>query len=290
MAEPSHSATPAIGRQIHALLHLLSDPNERVARTIQDQLVTIGEPALPFLMQAKLDRPDLADRIADTIEEIRFSDIHLAFHDWLQNPRVDLEHGAFLLTRFAYPKLDCSGHIQQLDELAREARAKISPLQSRQEAFKRLGRFLFIEKGFQGNTKQYYDPDNSYLNRVLDRRLGIPISLAAILILVAKRIGLAVAGVGMPGHFLARLEEDPLYMDCFNGGALLSQTDCERFLRESGYTVNTRYMDNSRPPAILARMAKNLIGIYEQRQEHLLAAQLMKVVRLLENFDAGQPT
>ena len=141
---------------------------------------------------------------------------------------MDLEQGAFLIARYAYPSLTSPRIRRQLDDMAQEVRDRIGPRASGEETVKTLNRYLFTEQGFKGNTKNYYEFENSYLNCVIDRRTGIPISLSTVYLLIGKRLGLPVHGIGMPGHFLVKYESDryKIFVDCFNGGALLTEKNC----------------------------------------------------------------
>jgi len=135
----------------------------------------------------------------------------------------------------------------------------------------RLREYLFVEQGFAGNREDYYDPRNSFLNDVLDRRQGIPITLSLVLVEVGKRLGLAVEGIGLPGHFIAgaRFGDSQILLDPFNAGALLTPETCEALVGrvlgrkvalkpENFAAVNRRQF--------LARMLANLKGIYWQRE------------------------
>ena len=147
-----------------------------------------------------------------------------------------------------------------------------------------LGRYLFMEQGFRGNTKNYYEADNSYLNRVMDRRTGIPISLSTLYLLVGRRLGLPLAGVGMPGHFLVKFDSEryKMFVDCFNGGALLTEKDCARFLMQAGYGFDEKYLAKSSTRAILVRTLKNLAAIYHKLDEPVKEARLTRFIEILD--------
>jgi regulator of sirC expression with transglutaminase-like and TPR domain len=172
----------------------------------------------------------------------------------------------------------------KLDALAVEVRDRLGLRVSGEEAVKTLNRFLFTELGFKGNTRNYYEADNSYLNRVVDRRTGIPISLSTLYLLVGRRLGLPLFGIGMPGHFLVKFESDryKVFVDCFNAGALLSEKDCARFLMQAGYGVDEKYLRRSPTRAILLRTLKNLIAIYNKTDEPVKAMRLGRFIEILE--------
>lgn len=271
--------------QIRALIRLLSDEDDRIVRTISGRLIDIGPSAVPLLQEAEIEQPEMADRIASVLEEIRGSKLadELTSLTALEDDAMPLEAGTFLIARYAYPALDVVRYREQLDTMADEVRARIGHRASGEEAVNALNRYLFTEQGFKGNTKNYYEVENSYINCVMDRRIGIPISLSAIYLLIGQRLSLPLFGVGMPGHFLVKYESDryKIFIDCFNGGALLTEKNCARFLTEAGYGFDDRYLQKSPVRAILSRMIKNLLAIYSKSGEGDKTARLTKFIEIL---------
>ncbi len=271
--------------QIRALIRLLSDEDDRIVRTISGRLIDIGPSAVPLLQEAEIEQPEMADRIASVLEEIRGSKLEdeLATLAALSDDAMSLEAGAFVIARYAYPALDVARYREQLDTMASEVRARIGHRASGEEAVNALNRYLFTEQGFKGNTKNYYEVENSYLNCVMDRRVGIPISLSAVYLLIGQRLALPLFGIGMPGHFLVKYESDryKIFIDCFNGGALLTEKNCARFLTEAGYGFDDKYLQKSPVRAILSRMIKNLLAIYSKSGEVGKTARLTKFIEIL---------
>ena len=275
--------------QIKALIRLLADENVRIAKTICARLVEAGDPAIPLLQEAEIEQPEMAARIAAVLEEIRGMRLEQEFHELLEKGdcQVDLERGVFLIARYAYPTLDERHYSTMLDDMASEVRDRLGSRVSGEEAVKSLGRFLFTEQGFHGNTKHYYDTENSYINKVLDRRTGIPISLSIVYLLLTHRLNLPAFGVGMPGHFLVKFEAGKykIFVDCFNGGALLAERDCTRFLQQAGYGFEDRFLDRTSNRAILVRSLKNLIPIYRKMEEPSKEERLSRFITILEGGD-----
>ncbi len=276
--------------QIKALIRLLSDDNERIAKTIGAELIAIGDSALPLLLEAEIERPEMAKRIACVLDEIRGGRLETELRGLVTRPadEVDLESGAFLIARYAYPNLDAQAYARKLDDMANEVRDRLGHRVSGEESVKTLGRYLFTEQEFRGNTKNYYDAENTYLNRVLDRRLGIPISLSIMYLLIARRLGLPMYGVGMPGHFLVGFDSDhyKVYVDCFNAGALLSQRDCVRFLMQAGYGYEDKYLRRSSNRAVLTRAVKNLLAIYNKTGDTVRGGRLNRFIEILEKSES----
>jgi regulator of sirC expression with transglutaminase-like and TPR domain len=176
---------------------------------------------------------------------------------------VDLGLAALLVAEEEYPDLDRDPYLAQLDELGRQLRSRLASGGSSEQAVESLAQLLAWDYGFHGNQHDYYDPRNSFLNDVLERRTGIPITLAAVYIETGRRAGLDIRGVGFPGHFLARLEG--VIFDPFNQGRILSEDDCRALLEQvTGGPVafQPRLLDPTPTKQIVARMLNNLKHIY----------------------------
>lgn len=198
-----------------------------------------------------------------------------------------IEAVALAIAADAYPGLRTRAYLAQLDEMAAPLAERLEGLdeEGRVEAF---AAYVYDELGFHGNTDDYYDPRNSYLNEVLERRTGIPISLAVVLIALGRRVGLTVEGVGFPGHFIVRVGGDEgCFLDPFTEGQVLEREDLLEIARralgehrdlapEQLEPVDTRSM--------AVRMLFNLQNIYERRGDH--ARALVVCDRLCEVSDA----
>jgi len=183
---------------------------------------------------------------------------------------IDLARGALVIARTAYPELDVAENLGRLGALARGA-AAAGGMSDPLERLHRLREYLFEEQGFAGNTDDYFDPRNSYLNDVLERRLGIPITLSLVLIETGRRLGLEMDGIGLPGHFVTgtRVGGERILLDPFHGGAILTGEACADLVaRAVGRPVELS-ADHFAPVSrrqFLARMLVNLKGIFWQRQ------------------------
>ena len=171
-------------------------------------------------------------------------------------PAIPLDEAALLIAATAQPGLDVEAHLARLDDLAAGCP---------EPTLEGLRRHLFEELGFTGNREEYGDPRNSFLDQVLDRRRGIPISLSIVTVEVARRLGVGLVGVGMPGHFLVGVVDDPqVFLDPFGGGQVLDPAGCEALFRELGGTgpFFPAYLDPVGPRAILTRMLANLQNLF----------------------------
>jgi regulator of sirC expression with transglutaminase-like and TPR domain len=178
-----------------------------------------------------------------------------------------LAEGVLCIAAEAYPDLDVPHWLGRLDTLGRRAAERVTPGMAVDAAALAISRFLFEEEGFQGNAEDYYDPRNSFLNDVLDRHLGIPISLSVVYLTVAARAGLRAAGVGLPGHFIVRAERGGRHqlLDPFHGGRLLDQAGCEALvarMRPRAGPLDPRWLSPVGTRQILIRVLNNLKAVY----------------------------
>jgi regulator of sirC expression with transglutaminase-like and TPR domain len=272
--------------QLRALFKLLSDDDEKIAKLVSQQILQVGEPAIPLLEQTAAEDSLIGDRARAVLAVLQFKELEEAFLDFSarDDARLDLEEGAFLIARFGYPQMKPTKYQALLDDMATEIAPNIRRKRLPEEILRAINTYLFLEQGFVGNTDHYYDPDNSYINRVLDRRTGIPISLSIIYLLIAKRLELPVFGIGMPGHFLVKYSDkkNEILADPFNKGRLLTKTDCANFLINSGYDFEESYLVATPNRTILSRMIRNLISVYTKQKEIRLAEHLGQLLAILE--------
>lgn len=217
--------------------------------------------------------------------------MELNFGEILKQPSPSLPHTALLLAKdLAYPNLIIEDYLRQLDDLADRAAKRIRLNDSTAVRAELLSDFLFKQEQFQGNTTVYDDPRNSYLNEVLNRRLGIPITLSLVYLAIAERLQLPAFGVGLPGHFIVgvRLPGDNLYFDPFHGGGRLSGADCARLVELTiGYkgAFQSSWLTAVSHKDILNRMLNNLRLIFTQRHQWSEAIAVVERMRLLQPDD-----
>ena len=199
-----------------------------------------------------------------------------------------LARGALEIARIAYPALEPAQYLTKLDELAEGTRARMAGGLPPEAVARAVGDHLFRTCGFRGNGEDYYDPRNSFLNDVLDRRTGIPISLSVVFIEVTRRLGVTADGVGFPGHFLVRVagERGPLLLDPFFGGRTVGDGELIERLRAlpGGRQLNEVPPDAvqvASTPEVLARMLRNLLRVYAERRDTSLALAAVDLLLVL---------
>jgi regulator of sirC expression with transglutaminase-like and TPR domain len=208
---------------------------------------------------------------------------------------IDLAEGALLIAQSAYPDLDVPACRARIDDLARRLRAQVPEDSSGAQRILALNRFLFEQQGFSPNVENYFDPRNSFLNDVLERRVGIPITLSILYMEVGRRIGLQLHGVSFPGHFLVKckLDDGTAILDPYCGGISLSLQDLQDRLREvRGGEVSRAIVAGMLVSAnnreILARMLRNLKAIYLRCHEYARALVTIDWICAVSPRDPGE--
>lgn len=214
------------------------------------------------------------------------------WQDVLDVPReqLNLAQAALVMAKDEYPQLDIAAYVERIDELAatlkKRLRADISPA----DKLALLNHYLFEELDFAGNADDYYDPRNSYLNEVIDRKLGIPITLSVLYIEVGRRVGLPLIGVSFPGHFLVKcaVRDGSVVLDAYARGATLGIKDLQKRLRVLSGGVDVapeavmRLLPAAQPREIVARMLRNLKAIHAERGDRTRA--LTQVNRIIDLY------
>ena len=250
-----------------ALINLLGDEDAAIYDAVKDKIISAGPSARDWLRPFILSGDPLVRRrsmeITRHFDRQSADDTFLAF--CLQHGEdLDLEQGAWRLAQTQYPDINLEAYTALLDHFADELRPRVERHQRATPLLHALNEYLFGVLGFTGNESNYYDPDNSYLNRVLDRRTGNPIALSLVYLLLARRLQLPIVGIGLPGHFLCRYQDasEPTFIDAFNQGKLLTKSDCINYLVRGNFEVRDAYLAPISTRRILARVCGNLHQIY----------------------------
>ena len=214
------------------------------------------------------------------------------FSQMIQKPEADIEldRAALYLAGEEYPEIDVVSHLAELDAFAAQISLRVSYQAAPADLARAIAGYLFDEAGFHGNYDQYYNPDNSYLNRVLKTRTGIPITLSLIFLEVGRRLGLRCSGVGLPGHFIVGLDDSEEYLDPFNNGAALSKGDCRNLVHKmSG--GHLEWTDEFLAPYskldLLFRILNNLKGVHMQNKQW---AKAVGVIQRMASISPGLPS
>ncbi len=270
-----------------ALVSLLDDPSPVVRRGLLARFTQLGLAAAPVL-QATARGPNraLASHAAWYLAELKFIDPVAEFRDFIRSLNYELETGALLLARTVTPELDAGACLTQLDQIAARCGELIVEPSSAREKCRVINRVLFHEWGFRGNVEHYTDPRNSFLDQVLARRTGIPLSLSIVYLLVAGRLGLELAPVGLPGHFIVGCFSDdlPFFVDPFDRGLFRDPDEIFELLRAK--KIQPKLSDLAPTPVreVLCRNCRNLVNHYTASGE---PARARLFAQFVEEFEAA---
>lgn len=214
----------------------------------------------------------------------------------MRDEDVSLAEGALWIAAEEYPELAVDDYLARLHEMATRLRSRLRADVATAEKLLALNHYLFDELGFSGNTDDYYDPRNSFLNEVLERRLGIPITLGVLYIEIGRRIGLGLHGVSFPGHFLVKcaLRDGVVVLDPYSGGVSLGVDELQQRLRAAGSVedvdeaILVQLLSAAPNKEVLARMLRNLKGIYVGQDDWLRALSSSERLIALTPEDAGE--
>lgn len=265
-----HTTAPSTP-QLSALVRLLDDPSPSVRRALLARFTALGPEAAPFLRELS-HGPDraLAAHAAWFLNELKFSDPVAEFRAFITSLHYELETGALLLARTVNPALDVGRCCEQLDAIAARCTELIAEPASAREKCRIINRVLFHEWGFRGNVEHYTDPQNSFLDRVLTRRIGLPISLSIVYLLVAERLGLPLEPVGLPGHFLVGCfdADTPFYVDPFDRGLFRDPDEVIAFILAQGHAPQPSDLMPTAVREVLSRCCRNLVHHYTVSGDH----------------------
>ena len=220
---------------------------------------------------------------------MNFSSARQYFYQEIQQPdeSINLAKAALYIAQEEYPELDPEEYLNALDTMATELETRLPSSRYPLRMIQSINQYLYEDLGFTGNKIDYYDPSNSFLNDVIERKTGIPITLALVYMEVSKRVNFPMVGIGMPGHFLIRpdIADIEIFVDAFNGGEVMFTQDCQERLSQiyqQSVTLQPQFLAVVSNKQFLARILTNLKYIYLQKQD--LEKTLSVVERILLLF------
>lgn len=250
-----------------ALITLLADEDPAIYHLVRGKLLSFGPAVCAWLRPHALSSdPVLRRRVQEIINRLgrgRSDDRFLEF--CLQHgEELDLEQAVFLLAQTQYPEAKLEAYQALLDIWAEQVRERIDLRGPAEHILEGLNQYLFDELGFGGNPYYGDNPENCYLNRVMDRRTGNPISLCSVYLFLARRLALPISGIGLPGHFICRYQSTmrQIYIDAFRRGRFLTKGDCVKYLLQTNHGLQDGYLTPVSSRRMLLRMCSNLHQTY----------------------------
>lgn len=276
-------------KEIKSLIGLLDDPDEEIYVMVEEKLLSLGDQVIDSLEEewGESFEPLKQSRIENLIHKIQFAQIVTALRTWYLGGAYDLLEGLLIINRYQYPDKNEQDIINLIEEIKRDAWLEMVYSMSAVEKVRLLNNILYNKHSFRGNTKNYHDPENSYIGRVLETKRGNPILLASIYSILAQKLDMPVMGVNLPRHFiLAYLDQEAshdkevlFYINAFNRGQIFGKHDVFAFLKQLNLPNDKQFFEPCNNLAIITRVLRNLISSYSQ---YGASDKVMEIQRLLD--------
>lgn len=289
-------------KEIAAIISLLDDPDPIIFEQISKKILSLGTTVIPMLesqWEQSLDAL-LQQRIEQLIHQIQYNTVKKELKTWASSGSFDLLSGFITIARLQYPELDEQKLINQIEAIKRDAWIELRYDTSPLEKVKILNHVFYSINGFTGNTTNFHDPQNSYINNVLESRRGNQISLAVIYSIVAQRLDIPIYGVNLPQHFvLAYLDEKQeyphissgeangilFYINAFNKGSVFNRRDVDHFLKQLEIQPESYFYNPCSNIQIIKRILRNLISAYEKQSNIEKATEIEELLTMLLDIE-----
>jgi regulator of sirC expression with transglutaminase-like and TPR domain len=280
--------------ELQSLVKLLDDESEYVYDNVRERLIAHGDNIVNFLKEyADFQDPLTAMRANEIISVINFNFLEDKFKSLEKRGNKDLlEEAVFLISMYGYPDINIDNYKMILDKMAMDIEKRIDDRgylrHDTVDIINIINDYLFVEKKFYGNSDNYYDPDNSFINKVIDKKLGIPVSISILYILLAKRLHLPIFGVNLPSHFIIKYQDsnEEFFIDPFNKGIVISRDEVIQFLDKLGLDEeefnHIPYLKIAEDRDIIKRVFANLQNIYEKENDPVKLEQVKKLSSYFE--------
>jgi len=262
-----------------ALIRLLGDETPAVYQAVRKKILSYGPEVIAWLRPLTLsNEPALRRRSQEIIRhflQLKADNRFLAFC-LTEGTDLSLEQGIWLLAQTEYPEINVAAYQAMFDSYAGELLERVDLRADADQILGAFNDYFFDGLGFKGNEENYFDPENNYLNRVMDRRTGNPINLCLVYMMLARRLRLPVTGIGLPGHFICRFQSatEEYFVDVFNRGKIWTKSDCIQYMLYRNITVQEEFLAPVTPRRMLMRVCGNLHQIYQHVQKPDLTTRL----------------
>ena len=284
--------------EIVSLINLLDDPDENIFQHVQDKLIQIGVEAIPYLERSWEENKYTGlfqVRIETLIDTIQFNQIIADLSGW-NNSEKNILDGWILLTKWQFPGINESIIKGKIEEIKNDIWIEIKGKQTAQEKILTFNKVFYTNYKFQGNTKNYHSPINSFIHTVLETKHGNPLSLAILYSTIAQMLHIPIYGVNLPNHFILAYVESDLrsndfknlnrkdilfYINAFSNGSILNEKDIHSFLKQLKIEPNESFYIPCSNKTILLRIITNLISSYQQLGNIKKVEQLIQLKEIL---------
>ena len=264
-----------------ALISLLADEDPKVYQTVRTTILSYGPSCSDWMREYSLSNdPVLRRRANEIIDHFARQEADIQFLAFClsRGEDFDLEQGVLLLCRTQYPQINTEAYSALLDDYAGELRERLDLNGPVDQIIRVINDYLFRELKYTGDEQNFGDTENSYFTCVLDRRIGNPISLSLLYLLLGRRLRLPIAGIGLPGNFLCRFQSSraEIYIDAFHGGRVLVKADCIKMVMQLQHRFDDSFLAPVTPRRILLRICANLHQVYTQKKSAHQAERLQR--------------
>lgn len=282
-------------KEIASLIKLLDDPDHEIFLHIENKLLSYGNEVISYLESAWEKSFDalLQERIENLVHKIQYQNVKEDLALWYQSGGFDLLRGILIINRYQYPDLNEQKIINQLEALKRDVWLQMMNEASPVEKVKIINHIFYNVYGFSGNTTNHQDPQNSYLNQVMESKKGNQISLAIIYAIIAQKLDIPIYGVNLPQHFILAYVDDLkttdndhgilFYINVFNKGYIFGKKDIDQFLRQLKINPEMFFYEPCSNTDILKRVLRNLISAYEKAGANEKVHELQNLLTVFED-------
>ena len=272
--------------ELHALVSLLDDSDREVKGHVIDKLISIGHPVIPFLEKKWEEsfNPAIQKEIEDLVHKLQFSQLKERLIDWKNSPEQDLLTGLWIINTYQYPDLEFEKLNADMHQIYFEVWTAFKNDLLPYEQVRIINGVLFNSLRFSANTKNFHSPGNSMLSNVLETKKGNPISLCAIYLLVAKKLGLPIYGVNLPNLFVLtyKSSDASFYINAFNKGLIFSRKDIVNYLEHLKIESREVFFEPCSNQDIITRTLRNLIVAFEKLGEIEKTGEIRELLEIVE--------
>ncbi len=286
-------------KELDAIISLLEDPDESVYKNISEKLLSLGHEVIPDLEHAwetSFD-PLIQQRLESIIHRIQFDITAKEIKQWTDSPKQNLLQGALIVTKYQYPDLDSAKIKKQIEQIKQDVWLELNDNLTALEKIRVLNHIIFDVHGFSGNTVNYFAPQNSFINNVLEAKKGNPISLCLLYAIIAQDLDLPIFGVNLPQHFVlaykdehdilleARPEDKEgvlFYLSAFNKGAVFSKNGIETFLKQLKLDYKEEYFKPCSNKETIYRLVEGLMISYQRLGFSEKVEEMQMIMKYLE--------
>ncbi|UZD22802.1 transglutaminase-like domain-containing protein [Algoriphagus halophytocola] len=273
--------------ELNALVSLLDDTDQEVRTHVRDRIISLGNQIIPFLEEKWENsfNPEIQKEIEELVHDLQFSLLKDRLKDWRDTEDQDLLTGLWIINTYQYPDLEFEELNSEMHQIYFEVWTAFQNDYSPYEQVKTINNVLFNTLRFSANTKNFHSPANSMLSTVLNTKRGNPLSLCAIYMLVAKKLGLPIYGVNLPNLFVLTYKSADVtfYINAFNKGLIFSRTDIFNYLEHLKIEPREMFFEPCTSKQILLRMLRNLENSFEKLGEADKVLELKELIALLND-------